>query len=974
MARYLYISLPSKNTTRPQAAGGAAKRSPRFSAASLVFPLLLVLVSLFLPVSAQLCDVPGVLQFTGTLATAAVIESFAFPPGSFTVEWRASANANSAGETIPMVAHYSSGAMDNLFYAWAETGGLRFHRPGLALGTVVDDVQRQAALDGTVRHMAFTYNDVSGHTESYVDGVLVATFDQSPGDGLGVTTGPLVFGHEPDARYPTNSGKFDPAQALVGVVEFVRIWSTVRTQGQIAASMSSEITGCSAGLALNLNFDSCPAIVDECGNTVDTLQTPPIEYSFTYEGDANAVFSVVVDSLAPTVSSPIPLVSNYNDDDPFVVSPAIDFWVDPVPGLASTETIIWLRAPSTPLTVTISFLGTRGETSSPGSAVFDRFYSFEYATDVLATETDWSLISGSAASIGAPSPAEFLDGAKSMRASGAAVHVEDQSATTPGESFLTRGYFYDPNAGAALGELFVSGVNVLAFYTFRTTGWHRFAVSRSVSGAYSLFFDDELVTSGSSPADSPYPALRLTATSSLIYLDALFVARWSAPVGDLPTTCIGLSDGVHMLQPAKAAVPIPVYCDDDFALVAKFTDVPGETDRPVLTYSMPNGGQGSYRYHDRDYTGTGDPTVDGAMLSGGTGYLTDGVYVETAWDNGAGVGIVMWEGGTHAIDFDMGEDAGPISGISICWEMTYNHGIVHIPDSFTVEFGDVVGTYDPSLTFSHAASEAQWYLSGTTIGHTVMYFGFDPPRKKRHIRLTATRTSWWGLCEVQFVANQVYPTSYTMVNGRDGFFDYSDLGLSVTDGVVVTGLGDLTDGQVGGQPLSATTSPYWVGWLAGTNNIGTYVDIDFSFADRVHVNEVRIFFNLRNSGGCCSTDIHLPSRIEIFEQTNGGGFVLADAVDYTIAERSALLYARFINIPVTATGDSIRVRCHNDKWTFIGEVIFLGKPAASQWIDGTSERPPATIGADKSAAVESVPWDWFLDVDQAYQMRQFCSR
>lgn len=67
-------------------------------------------------------------------------------------------------------------------------------------------------------------------------------------------------------------------------------------------------------------------------------------------------------------------------------------------------------------------------------------------------------------------------------------------------------------------------------------------------------------------------------------------------------------------------------------------------------YNMPNGdGQasgGSYNYWDLNYSGSGATNVDGAVLSGGSGDLTDGVVATDFWYNvetGAGAGpYVGW--------------------------------------------------------------------------------------------------------------------------------------------------------------------------------------------------------------------------------------------------------------------------------------------------------------------------------------------
>ena len=66
---------------------------------------------------------------------------------------------------------------------------------------------------------------------------------------------------------------------------------------------------------------------------------------------------------------------------------------------------------------------------------------------------------------------------------------------------------------------------------------------------------------------------------------------------------------------------------------------------PVASYDTPNGnGQasgGSFNYWDKNYTGSGATTTDGAPLTGGLGDLTDGVIATANWnlvENAAGTG------------------------------------------------------------------------------------------------------------------------------------------------------------------------------------------------------------------------------------------------------------------------------------------------------------------------------------------------
>lgn len=74
-------------------------------------------------------------------------------------------------------------------------------------------------------------------------------------------------------------------------------------------------------------------------------------------------------------------------------------------------------------------------------------------------------------------------------------------------------------------------------------------------------------------------------------------------------------------------------------------------------YDMPNGdGQahlGTWNYWDRNYTGVGSTTTDGAPLSGGQGKLTDGFVSVSPWytvSNVAGTGDYVGWVGTSAAD------------------------------------------------------------------------------------------------------------------------------------------------------------------------------------------------------------------------------------------------------------------------------------------------------------------------------------
>lgn len=113
-----------------------------------------------------------------------------------------------------------------------------------------------------------------------------------------------------------------------------------------------------------------------------------------------------------------------------------------------------------------------------------------------------------------------------------------------------------------------------------------------------------------------------------------------------------------------------------------------------VSYDMINGGGqasgGSYNYWDRNYSGLGSTTTDGAYLSGGLGKLTDGIVATGRWDvtaNVAGTGdYVGWRDGAQTdplITFHF-TGAPTISSISIQLDNT-GYGGVYGPEDIYVD-------------------------------------------------------------------------------------------------------------------------------------------------------------------------------------------------------------------------------------------------------------------------------------------------
>ena len=130
----------------------------------------------------------------------------------------------------------------------------------------------------------------------------------------------------------------------------------------------------------------------------------------------------------------------------------------------------------------------------------------------------------------------------------------------------------------------------------------------------------------------------------------------------------------------------------------------------VTSYDMPNGdGQahgGTYNYWDGTYDGSGDPTVDGSFLSGGTGALTDGHITTQFWSsvsNESGTGpYVGWRDTNPTIVFHFA-DTVTVHGIRLYFDNS-NDGGVTAPSGFvlggTTYLNPSWNAASPSNTFS----------------------------------------------------------------------------------------------------------------------------------------------------------------------------------------------------------------------------------------------------------------------------------
>ena len=147
----------------------------------------------------------------------------------------------------------------------------------------------------------------------------------------------------------------------------------------------------------------------------------------------------------------------------------------------------------------------------------------------------------------------------------------------------------------------------------------------------------------------------------------------------------------------------------------------------VLQYDMPNGGGqasgGSLNYWDRNYTGSGSTTTDGAPLSGGVGKLVDGVVSTQVWNlvsNNEGTGdyVGWWIGTTPNPTITFSFAAGTtVDGITVYLDNS-QFGGVFAPQSIVIDgiardfVAPAAGTVGP-VSFDGLA------LSGGT--HTIQF-------------------------------------------------------------------------------------------------------------------------------------------------------------------------------------------------------------------------------------------------------------
>lgn len=166
---------------------------------------------------------------------------------------------------------------------------------------------------------------------------------------------------------------------------------------------------------------------------------------------------------------------------------------------------------------------------------------------------------------------------------------------------------------------------------------------------------------------------------------------------------------------------------------------------PPDSYSMPNGGTGSFNYWDESYDGIGCKTCDFAPLTGGTGDLTDGVIATQNWivvEPPAGNGPYVGWSINPTITFHWDEQV-TLDAATFWFDDSNGNGSVRPPSSVVVN-GSTFLVPDPAGSAPFAFTASGLSFTGNDLVVTIN-----------------RRDVWMFLSEVQFDAVAAIPEPQT---------------------------------------------------------------------------------------------------------------------------------------------------------------------------------------------------------------------
>jgi hypothetical protein len=173
-------------------------------------------------------------------------------------------------------------------------------------------------------------------------------------------------------------------------------------------------------------------------------------------------------------------------------------------------------------------------------------------------------------------------------------------------------------------------------------------------------------------------------------------------------------------------------------------------------------------------------------------------------------------------------------------------------------------------------------------------------------------------------AGPVTPTSYDMVNGNTGTFQYWDdsytgAGCLTCDGAALTGgLGDLTDGVIAASNWFVTEAPAGAGPYVGWSNVNPV--ITFRFASAVTIDSLTLYLDDADGAG----GVTAPFSIDVL----GSNYAVADPAG------SAPFALTIGGLGFSGTELAIRLN-RRTEWVFLSEVTFDGGRGGSVPEPGT---------------------------------------
>jgi gliding motility-associated-like protein len=144
------------------------------------------------------------------------------------------------------------------------------------------------------QHVSASYNATSKVVKIYVNGVLVHTFTRSQ------YFNPDFNSYDLKVGYNNGQGNGSPSRTFAGNIDEVKIWNTVRTDGEIASNFSTQLVGNESGLVAYYKFDqgiggsNNTAITSLTDLTANTNHLTPASSSPAYamNGTTNNILQV----------------------------------------------------------------------------------------------------------------------------------------------------------------------------------------------------------------------------------------------------------------------------------------------------------------------------------------------------------------------------------------------------------------------------------------------------------------------------------------------------------------------------------------------------------------------------------------------------------------------------------------------------------------------------------------------------------